>query len=131
MPVLKEVTHALTSAGIIVTLDKFSTGQSTLTLLHDMDANYVKIDASRFDPEDPKGRIIANDMINLANILGYKVICEGIETQKQADDLMMCGCNLFQSFYYDKPLSERFFVDRLKNPLYVIEPSTVVTEEQA
>ena len=131
MPVLRDVTHTLASAGIIVTLDKFSTGQSTLTLLHDMDANYVKIDASRFDPDDPKGRIIANDMINLANILGYKVICEGVETQKQADDLMMCGCNLFQSFYYDKPLSERFFVDRLKNPLYVIEPSTVVTEEQA
>ena len=130
MPVLKEVTHALTSAGIIVTLDKFSTGQSTLTLLHDMDANYVKIDACRFDPDDPKGRIIANDMINLANILGYKVICEGIKTQKQADDLMMCGCNLFQSFYYDKPLSERFFVDRLKNPLYVIEPSSVINEDQ-
>jgi hypothetical protein len=34
---------------------------------------------------------------------------------------MMCGCNLFQSFYYDKPLSERFFVSRLQNPEYDIE----------
>ena len=123
MPVLKDVSHTLSEAGILVTLDKFSTGQSTLTLLHDMEASYVKIDADRFDPEDPRGRIIANDMINLANILGYKVICEGVESQKQADDLMMCGCNLFQSFYYDKPLSERFFVNRLQNPYYDIEIS--------
>ena len=125
MPILKDVTHTLSMAGIIVTLDKFSTGQSTLTLLHDMDASYVKIDAGRFDPEDPKGRIIANEMINLAGILGYKVICEGIESQKQADDLVNCGCNLFQSFYYDKPLSERFFVNRLENPSYELEADEV------
>ena len=129
MPVLRDVSHTLTEAGILVTLDKFSTGQSTLTLLHDMDASYVKIGADRFDPEDPKGRIITNDMINLANILGYKVICEGVESQKQADDLMMCGCNLFQSFYYDKPLSERFFVNRLQNPYYDIEVTKKNPEE--
>ena len=123
MPILQDVTHALSEAGIIVTLDKFSTGQSTLTILHDMEASYVKIDARKFDADDPKGRIIANEMINLAGILGYKVICEGIETQKQADDLIMCGCNLFQSFFYDKPLSERFFLTRLQNPSYEIEES--------
>ena len=121
MPILKDVSHALSEAGILVTLDKFSTGQSTLTLLHDMDASYVKIGADRFDPDDTKGRIITNNMINLANILGYKVICEGVESQKQVEDLKMCGCNLFQSFFYDKPLSERFFVNRLQNPSYELE----------
>ena len=121
MPVLKDVSHALCEAGVLVTLDKFSTGQSTLTMLHDIDASYVKTNADRFDPDDPKGRIIANNMINLAGMLGYKVICEGIESQKQADDLIMCGCNLFQSFLYDKPLSERFFLQRLQNPYYDIE----------
>ena len=130
MPILKDVTHTLTEAGIIVTLDKFSTGQSTLTLLHDMDASYVKIDASRFNPDDPKGRIIANEMINLAGILGYKVICEGVASQKQCDDLVSCGCNLFQSFFYDKPLSERFFLSRLENPVYEIEPEIPEPEEQ-
>ena len=131
MPVLKNVSHTLSEAGVLVTLDKFSTGQSTLTLLHDMEASYVKIDADRFDPEDPRGRIIANDMINLANTLGYKVICEGVESQKQADDLLMCGCNLFQSFFYDKPMSERFFVNRLQNPEYEVENSAAVPDVQA
>ncbi|MCR5328613.1 MAG: bifunctional diguanylate cyclase/phosphodiesterase [Saccharofermentans sp.] len=122
MPILKAVTHTLSQAGIIVTLDKFSTGQSTLTILHDMDASYVKIDSNRFNPDDPKGRIIANEMINLAGNLGYKVICEGVESQRQCDDLVSCGCYLFQSFFYDKPLSERFFLDRLQNPVYELEP---------
>lgn len=135
MPILKDVSHTLSEAGVLVTLDKFSTGQSTLTLLHDIDASYVKINADRFDPEDPKGRVIANDMINLADMLGYKVICEGVETQKQADDLAMCGCKLFQSFFYDKPLSERFFLNRLENPTYNItslsSSSEPAAEEQA
>lgn len=133
MPILKDVSHTLCEAGVLVTLDKFSTGQSTLTMLHDIDASYVKIDADRFDPDDPKGRIIANDMINLAGMLGYKVICEGVGSQKEADDLIMCGCNLFQSFFYDKPLSERFFVDRLQSPDYDIEikpDAEVKTENQ-
>ena len=42
---------------------------------------------------------------------------------------MMCGCNLFQSFYYDKPLSERFFVNRLQNPYYDIEITRKEPEE--
>ena len=118
MPILKDVSQTLTDAGILVTLDKFSTGQSTLNILHDLEANYVKIEADRFEPEDQRGRIITNNMINLANILGYKVICEGVHTQKQVEDLKMCGCFLFQSFFYDKPMSERFFLNRLQNPLY-------------
>ena len=130
VPILQDVTHALSEAGILVTLDKFSTGQSTLTLLHDMEASYVKIDADRFDPEDARGRIITNDMINLAKILGYKVICEGVRSQKQIDDLRMCGCNLFQSFFYDKPLSERFFVTRLQNPSYENEVSIPAVEAE-
>ena len=95
-----------------------------------MEASYVKIDADRFDPEDARGRIITNDMINLANILGYKVICEGVRSQKQIDDLRMCGCNLFQSFYYDKPLSERFFVTRLQNPSYENEVAISAVEAE-
>lgn len=131
MPIIKDVTHTLTEAGVLVTLDKFSTGQSTLTILHDMEANYVKIDAGRFNSDDPKGRIIANEMIHLANSLGYKVICEGVESQKQADDLVSCGCNLFQSFIYDKPLSERFFVNRLENHSYALGAAETeeITEE--
>lgn len=132
VPVLNSVSKTLTEAGLNVTLDKFSTGQSTLNLLHDLEANYVKIEADRFDPEDSRGRIITNEMINLAKTLGYNVICEGVHSQKQIDDLKMCGCNLFQSFFYDKPLSERFFLTRLQNPYYENEvAATVSSEEQA
>ena len=131
MPIIKDVTHTLTEAGVLVTLDKFSTGQSTLTILHAMEANYVKIDAGRFNSDDPKGRIIANEMIHLANSLGYKVICEGVESQKQADDLVSCGCNLFQSFIYDKPLSERFFVNRLENHSYDLGETEAAEEVEA
>ena len=131
MPLLKEVSQTLTNAGVLVTLDKFSTGQSTLNILHDLEANFVKIEADRFDPEDSRGRIITNDMINLANILGYKVICEGVSSQKQVDDLQMCGCNLYQSFFYDKPMSERFFLIRLQNPSYENEVSNNAPSQQS
>lgn len=128
MPLLNDVTQTLSEAGVLVTLDKFSTGQSTLTILHDIEADYVKISADRFDSDDPKGLIIANDMLNLANLLGFKVICEGISSQKQANDLYLCGCTLFQSYFYDKPLSERFFVNRLENPTYTVEGPSFVPD---
>jgi len=42
---------------------------------------------------------------------------------------MMCGCSLYQSFFYDKPLSEIFFVNSLQNPSYENEVSIPAASE--
>ena len=115
---LTQAAQELSDRGVKVTIDKFGLGRSSLDLLQDLKADYLKFDFGQLSLEDPRGSIIVKDMINLAELLGFTVICKGVKTREDAKELMLCGCTRFQSFIYDKPLSERFFERRLKNPVY-------------
>ncbi|MBE7069810.1 MAG: GGDEF domain-containing protein [Ruminococcaceae bacterium] len=115
---LTQAAQELSEKGIKVTIDKFGLGRSSLDLLQDLKADYLKFDFGQLSLEDPRGSIIVKDMINLAEMLGFTVICKGVKTREDANELMLSGCTHFQSFIYDKPLSERFFERRLKNPVY-------------
>ena len=115
---LTQAAQELSEKGVKVTIDKFGLGRSSLDLLQDLKADYLKFDFGQLSLEDPRGSIIVKDMINLAEMLGFTVICKGVKTREDAKELMLCGCTRFQSFIYDKPLSERFFERRLKNPTY-------------
>lgn len=115
---LTQAAQELSEKGVKVTIDKFGLGRSSLDLLQDLKADYLKFDFGQLSLEDPRGSIIVKDMINLAELLGFTVICKGVKTREDANELMLCGCTRFQSFIYDKPLSERFFERRLKNPNY-------------
>ena len=115
---LTKVAQELSENGIKVTIDKFGLGRSSLDLLQDLKADFLKFDFGQLSLEDPRGSIIVKDMIHLAEYLGFTVICKGVKTIEDANELMLCGCTKFQSFIYDKPLSERFFEHRLKNPVY-------------
>ena len=115
---LTNAAQELSEKGVKVTIDKFGLGRSSLDLLQDLKADYLKFDFGQLSLDDPRGSIIVKDMINLAEMLGFTVICKGVRTREDANELMLSGCTHFQSFIYDKPLSERFFERRLKNPLY-------------
>ncbi|MBO4450315.1 MAG: EAL domain-containing protein [Clostridiales bacterium] len=115
---LTQAAQELSEKGVKVTIDKFGLGRSSLDLLQDLKADYLKFDFGQLSLEDPRGSIIVKDMINLAELLGFTVICKGVKTREDANELMLSGCTHFQSFIYDKPLSERFFERRLKNPVY-------------
>ncbi len=115
---LTQAAQELSDKGVKVTIDKFGLGRSSLDLLQDLKADYLKFDFGQLSLDDPRGSIIVKDMINLAELLGFTVICKGVKTREVANELMLCGCTRFQSFIYDKPLSERFFERRLKNPVY-------------
>lgn len=115
---LTQATQELSEKGVKVTIDKFGLGRSSLDLLQDLKADYLKFDFGQLSLDDPRGSIIVKDMINLAELLGFTVICKGVKTREDANELMLCGCTRFQSYIFDKPLSERFFERRLKNPLY-------------
>ena len=115
---LTQAAQELSDRGVKVTIDKFGLGRSSLDLLQDLKADYLKFDFGQLSLDDPRGSIIVKDMINLAEMLGFTVICKGVRTIEDANELMLSGCTHFQSFIYDKPLSERFFERRLKNPVY-------------
>ncbi len=97
--------------GITVSIDDFGTAYSSLQVLKDVDIDVLKIDKGFLDNIDSssnrkftKDEAVLKNIINLANDLNYKVICEGIETQEQIDLLLQVGCKYGQGFIFAKPM---------------------------
>jgi len=53
---------------------------------------------------DGKNRIILEKIIMLAKELGMHVITEGVENDSQISFLSDAGCDLFQGFYFSRPV---------------------------
>jgi len=89
------------SLGIEVLVDDFGTGQSSLTALHLLPIDAVKIDRSfvnRLNAED--GGEIVETILALAKSLGLRVVAEGIETLGQRDRLLQLGCRIGQGYLF-------------------------------
>ena len=51
------------------------------------------------------GFIILKNIIKTSKDIGFKTLCEGVETKEQEDAAIEAGCDLLQGFYYYKPMS--------------------------
>ena len=94
--------HAL---GLEVLVDDFGTGQSSLTALHRLPIDAVKIDRSfvnRLEAKD--GGEIVEAILALAESLGLRVVAEGIETPGQRQRLLQLGCNIGQGYLFARAL---------------------------
>ena len=84
-----------------------------------MNVDTIKLDKS-FLNQNPNttnersNEIIIKTVINLANDLDMKVICEGVETIEQAQLLRSFQCSAVQGFLFDGPLSKTDFEKRLQ-----------------
>ena len=57
--------------------------------------------------------MILRKIIEMAEGLGIRVLCEGVETQSQATMLEHMGCDYFQGYYFSKPVNAEAFLDLL------------------
>lgn len=96
----------LKSMGLHIAVDDFGTGYSSMALIHNIDADVLKIDKSFVDEvsEKPKSRVLIESIISLAKRLNMSVIAEGIETAEQGQELLRLGCPYAQGYYYSKPV---------------------------
>ncbi len=96
--------HAL---GFKISLDDFGTGYSSLSMLRTLPIDEVKIDKSFVDniEHDKKALNMVKNIIAIGKNFEMKVLAEGVETQRQRDQLETCGCDLIQGYFYSKPLS--------------------------
>lgn len=102
--------------GIRVELDDFGQGYSTMNYLTRMPIDFLKIDSSyvRNAHLIEADRIILESLINMGHRLGLKVIAEGVEIKEQLDVIRDLGCDLYQGFYFSKPLSAEEFSSLIK-----------------
>lgn len=55
---------------------------------------------------------IVSNVIHLSKRLGMEVVTEGVETREQVDALTMMGCDVFQGYYFAKPMSVWDYEDK-------------------
>jgi diguanylate cyclase (GGDEF)-like protein/PAS domain S-box-containing protein len=103
-----EVLRDLRNFGVKIYLDDFGTGFSSLSHLHKLPVDALKIDRSFVRSlELPDRPAIVESILALARTLNTSVVAEGIETDVQARELERLGCTHAQGFLFSRPLSTR------------------------
>ena len=99
--------------GFKFALDDFGTGMSSLSYLRELPIDSVKIDMSFIKniTTDAVNRRIVSSVNDVAHLLDFEVIAEGIETKEQLGCLKDIGVNSFQGFFMGKPLPFEEFIN--------------------
>jgi len=94
--------------GFDIAIDDFGTGIAGLQLLYYAEANFIKID--RFFIQniqtDGKKRLFCSSIINMAHIMGMRVIAEGIESKEEYYTCKELGADLLQGYFIQKPKTD-------------------------
>lgn len=99
-------------AGGAVAIDDFGTGMSSLAYLMELPHDQIKIDRSfiaRLESSEDSQRL-TRTIIDLGLGLGKIVIAEGVETQAQADWLLVHGCQQVQGWHYARAMALHEFI---------------------
>ena len=114
-----ETVKKLRDRGIVVMMDDFGSGYSSLNMLKSVPVDVLKMDM-RFleinENEEEKGIGILDSVINMAKQMRVPIVVEGVETQKQENHLLKMGCRYTQGYYYYKPMPTTAFEDIISDP---------------
>jgi diguanylate cyclase (GGDEF)-like protein/PAS domain S-box-containing protein len=96
---------AIRDVGVLLDVDDFGTGFSSLGTLQYTEVDGLKIDSSFVSRIGVRtGAALVETVIVLARKLAIEVIAEGIETPEQAQRLVQLGCGLGQGALFSLPL---------------------------
>ena len=91
--------------GIQVALDDFGSGYTSLNDLCDYPVDIIKIDRHFvLKTLSGRGHSLLQGIINTAHDLDTRVLCEGIETDTQDENVKKANCDYIQGFYYSRVL---------------------------
>src|SRR6056297_3123334 len=102
-----EILEKIREIGINISLDDFGTGYSSLSYLMDLELDQLKIDKSFINQleNDSTKENILESIINMAHVLSFEVVAEGVENKNQLEIIRSKKCNYVQGYYYYRPLS--------------------------
>jgi len=108
------VMNKLKDLNVELSMDDFGSGYSSLNLLRDIPFDVLKIDRGFLDEstQSDSGKWILQKIVEMAEGLKLRVICEGVETKEQAQMLLDIGCIYAQGFLYSRPIPMDEFMDK-------------------
>ncbi|THB77792.1 MAG: EAL domain-containing protein [Desulfobulbaceae bacterium] len=116
--VLKNLT-VLSENGVMISIDDFGKGFSSLDNIRSLPINNVKIDRSFIKDirSSFSDNSIVYSMISLSQKLNMQVIAEGVETNEQLRSLKVAGCDYVQGYYFSRPVPEEVMRGFLISPI--------------
>lgn len=103
--------------GVRVVIDDFGAGYSSLTYLHRLPVDGLKIDRSFVAAaEDDRGGAVVRSVLSLGEALELVVVAEGVETASQLAVLRAAGCRAAQGYYLGRPASAEALGDHQRRP---------------
>jgi diguanylate cyclase (GGDEF)-like protein/PAS domain S-box-containing protein len=101
------VVLALHALGVMLAIDDFGAGHSSLARLRDVPVQMLKIDQSflRGVPDDPQAAAMVTAIVELGAALQMTTVAEGVTSEAQARYLVARGCPLAQGFHFSEPMT--------------------------
>ncbi|HUH87129.1 MAG TPA: EAL domain-containing protein [Pusillimonas sp.] len=100
------VLHRIRANGVRIAIDDFGTGHSSLSYLHKLPVDNLKIDQSfiRELDSNKESQTIVDSIIGLAHNLKVSVTAEGVEDQQSLIRLLQLGCDFAQGYLISRPI---------------------------
>ena len=104
---LVETVGRLRSMGLVIEMDDFGTGFSSLNMLATLPIDVLKLDMrfvqTAFAEDADNGTHMLGAVVDIARHLAVPLVAEGVETQEQLDALKAMGCDMAQGFLLSEP----------------------------
>ncbi len=103
----RRIVRDLHSLGVLIAIDDYGTGFSSLGYLRDLRVHALKLDKSFVvDLESREhNRVIVESTVQMAHALGLRVVAEGVETEWAKQYLESVGYDFGQGFWFARAMS--------------------------
>ena len=123
--ICRRVIEELKAFGIIVSIDDFGAGVTSLAYLRDLAVQELKLDRSFItrvtDGHPHRDLDVVRSTIELGHALGLRIVAEGIEDVATLDLLAGYGCDVAQGYCISRPMPAGELAFRVQTPT---EPAT-------
>jgi EAL domain-containing protein (putative c-di-GMP-specific phosphodiesterase class I) len=102
----RAILNRLSEMGIVLAVDDYGTGYSSLGYLKRLPIDEMKIDRSFVMQmtDDRNDAAIVRSTVELGRNLGLRVVAEGVETAAAWAHLKALGCDFAQGYYLSRPV---------------------------
>lgn len=102
-----ESLRLLKQLGVRIALDDFGTGFSSLTYVHRLPLDKIKIDRSFVSDivHNATGQSVVKSIVDLCRNLDLDCVVEGAEDEEQVRILHELGCRKMQGYLFGKPMA--------------------------
>jgi diguanylate cyclase (GGDEF)-like protein/PAS domain S-box-containing protein len=111
----------LSDAGFTLSLDDFGTGFSSLSHVHELPFDEIKIDISFVRRiKTPEGRVLVKTIVDMGHAMQLALVAEGVEDDETAGILREMGVEMLQGYHFSRPMPKEGcadFIAQLQMPL--------------